>query len=659
MRALLAMLVTSLCASCSLSNAPDRNFGTGGAGGRQVELLCANHSDDDGDELDDCEDPDCAEEPGCCERQRSALSEAWTSPDLSVDWLFAPSMAGLWSPLRPAEGGRLTGFLPDDMPRALVSDDCVPMALGASVSVDLRASEPGDCGPNAACERYAAVVLTHPQDMLPGQRLQDELAVTMYAGGFVQLTQNGTPIATRAVPVDLEHGLEISLRPGRNDSGHASLSASVSLTPEGGTRRTLVEGFPVAAIEDLVSTGSCAEVAGLYVAVEGRGSGVELGPLQANRQDCANPSQFDERSATLTRQTLGGSPPWTKGYVGAPTLASSHTPASDLQWDVWIEGSNDPPELETFVHVGYALGHGRATSDEGDNWSLEGWQMLDGPKLGHDPPSCVEVPCGEPPPSFREPHLLAEPSEEPASWVLSFAREQLPAEARDEFGIDFLRPVGPPDAQPQLSSVTAITPAQIEGCESLRDPALIPVDPDAEDGYWLFFTCVREDAAGHEIQALRLSADLALVEEAGVPVRQQVLSPNMLPGFADQGVFGPEPLVRFTAQGARLRLWFMALSAAGERSVAVAEANTQDATSLGFELPRFESHPVNPILSEDSTLVRNRCSPDERCSISGIAVSQRADDPERLRFLLARRVNGSDGMGRDELIPLEQDWRVP
>lgn len=659
MRAALAVLLAILGASCSLSNPPDRDFGTGGTGGRRVELLCSNQTDDDGDQLDDCDDPDCAEEPNCCERQRSALSEAWTNPDLSIDWRFAPSMADPWSPQRPAEGGRITGFVPDDIPRALVSDDCVPMALGASVSVALRASEPGDCGQNAGCERYAALVLTHPQDMLPGQRLQDELAVSMYAGGFVQLTQNGTPIATRAVALSLNHMLEISLKPARDENGHASLSATVSLTPEGGNRRSLVEGFPVASIEDLVSVGSCVEVAGLHVAVEGRGTGVELGPLQASQQDCANPSHFDERSATLTRQTLGASPPWTEAYVGAPTLGSSRTPASDVQWDVWIEGSNDPPELETFVHVGYALGHARATSDEGQNWSLGGWEMLSGPKLGHDPPSCVEVPCGEPPPSFREPHLLAEPNEEPASWVLSFAREQTPAAARDSFGIDFLRPVGPPAARPQLSSVTAITPGQVEGCESLRDPALIPVDPLVEDGYWLFFTCVRDDAMGNEIQALRVSADLALVEEAGVPLRQRVLHAEMLPEFAAQGVQSPEPLIRFTAQGARLRLWFVALSGVGERSIGVAEANAQDAGTLRFELPRFESHPVNPILSQESTVVRNRCGQEEQCSISGIAVSPRADEPERLRFLLARRVKGSDGMGRDELIPLEQDWRVP
>ena len=67
---------------------------------------------------------------------------------------------------------------------------------------------------------------------------------------------------------------------------------------------------------------------------------------------------------------------------------------------------------------------------------------------------------------------------------------------------------------------------------------------------------------------------------------------------------------------------------------------------------------MNPLLSNASTLVRSGCLGFE-CSITGIAVTPRADDPERLRFLLARRLILDDGSRTDQLIPLEQTWRKP
>ena len=657
----LAWAALGLSGGCTLFNDPDDNLGTPDGGlpdaAVEVELLCNNDSDDDGDSASDCDDPDCSEEPQCCERTAQTVNEDWSAPDLRTDWIFAPTEGGPWSPRRPNEGGGIVGFLPDDMPRALVSNDCIPLALGGSIESELEALDPAGCDRETVCDRFAAVVLTFPQDMAPGSRIQDELGVTLHAGGYLQVTQAGVEVFSTSITVGEAHALEIEIRPALDGQNRPVIQASLSISPSAGGAPTTFEDLIVASTEDLFSGGSCEEVPGLHLAVEGRGVGVRIGPVEASKQDCANPSQFDEQSATLTREGLRFRPSWTSAYVGAPTLASSRTPAADVQWDILVEGSNDPPELEPVAHVGYALGHARTTTDVNDDWRLDGWDSSDGPKAGDDPPSCVGGSCPERR-SLREPYLLAEPNDDPVLWVLAFAREVVTGEERDRFGIELTRPPGAPDDPTSVFGDPTLIPEVVSGCVSLRDPALIPVDSEARQGYWLFFTCVGEGATPPEIQAVRVSRALE-VEGGAVPVTTTVLSAEMLGAFAAEGVRAPEPVLEFVKQGARIRLWFLAQETVGEWSVGLAETAAQDADTLAFRLPAFTPFPVNPILTNDSTLVRNRCAVDEVCAISAIAVSRRSDDPERLRLLLARRVNPASGMGRDQLIPLEQTWRLP
>jgi hypothetical protein len=347
-------------------------------------------------------------------------------------------------------------------------------------------------------------------------------------------------------------------------------------------------------------------------------------------------------------------------YVGAPALASSRNSVSDVQWDLIVEGSNHGPELEPTVHIGYALGHARATSDEGDDWRLDGWQGSGGPKVGDDPPACLDGTCDDNR-SVREPHLLAELNEDGRlrDLVLAFARELVPSPAeRDLFGIQIVRPVGSPATSIGLPSTPTLSPDDIPECVSLRDPALIPVDPDAQEGYWLLFTCMMGPGAGMEIHAVRISRSLEVVQEGGGPLRRIVLVASELGPFAAAGIRGAEPVISFQEDGMRLRIWFLAQSTPGEWGVALAEARTHDTSVLEFELPEPVPFPVNPILSPTSTLVRSGCF-DEVCNITGIAVTPRGDDPTRLRFLLARRLN-LPGQGLiDQLIPLEQTWSMP
>ncbi|MBT8468363.1 MAG: hypothetical protein KJN97_06400, partial [Deltaproteobacteria bacterium] len=409
-----------------------------------------------------------------------------------------------------------------------------------------------------------------------------------------------------------------------------------------------------------LSEGDCAEIPGLRVAAQGRGDGVYVGPLETAKQDCANPSQFDEQSAILTGSSLELNPSWVSAYVGSPALASSRNSISDVQWDLMLEASNDPPELEPTTHIGYALGHARVATDEGSDWPLNGWLISESPKVGDDPPSCLDGSCSGNR-SVREPHLLAELNDdgELRDLVVSFARELVsdPSE-RDLFGIQLVRPVGSPTTSLTLPGAATLSPSQVPDCVSLRDPALIPVDPDAQEGYWLLFTCVDGAGAAMEIHAVRISRALEVVREGGGPMRRVVLVASELGPFAAAGIRSPEPLISFEKDAVRLRIWFLAQRVPGEWGVALAEARTHDTAVLAFELPEPVPFLINPIISSTSNLVLSGCF-GEDCTITGIAVAPRADDPNRLRFVLARRLYLPDGEPTDQLIPLEQTWSKP
>ncbi len=660
MRALVTALLLASMSGCTLLNAPDRNLQPpdGGVdGGVGIELFCDDGLDDDDDSLFDCADSDCAEELACCERRSTTLSEDWTASDLRLTWVFAPTTGDPWLPERPAfEGTTFVGdFESSDEPRALISGDCVSLALGGWATTTLRSIDATGCTNDAPCDRYAGVVFSVATDLAPGSKLQDELAVTLHAGGLVLVTQADVEVARTTTGVDQNTEIEIVVRPALNDEAQPILKATVTVGSE-----TVLESFPMSRIQDLVATGECAQIPGLHVAVQSQGDGVYVGPLATAKQDCANPGQFEKQVATLTGASLQFAPSWTSAYVGSPTLASSRNAVSDVQWDLIVEGSNDSPELEPVTHVGYSIGHARETTDEGDDWSLDGWITSDGPKAGDDPPSCVEVPAdcaGNI--SVREPHLLAELNEDRAlrDLLLSFAREVTPGPP-DIFGIQIIKPVGGPTTPTTIPATPTLSPDDVPECISLRDPSLIPVDPEAQEGYWLFFTCVQGVGPTTEIHAVRISRALEIVQEGSGPLRRIVLTAGELGPFAAAGIRSAEPLVSFAEDGLRLRVWFLAQSTPGDWSIALAEARTHDIGMLAFELPEALPFPVNPILTSDSPLVRSECL-GEDCSITGIAVTRRADDPELLRFLLARRVNLPGGGRTDQLIPLEQVWRMP
>ena len=553
---------------CSLLNAPDRSYAPpdGGVDGGGIELFCSDGLDDDDDTAADCDDSDCAEELACCERRRTTLAYDWAEANLSAAWSFAPDA---WGPLRPSVESTtfVGGFLPTDTPRSLISRDCVSLGLGGWITTLLRSTDAGGCSSNEACDDYAGVVLTAAAGSTAGSRLQDEIAVTLHAGGLVVVTQAGTEVGRRATGVDRDVPVEIELRPTLDERNQPILVATVTVDEE-----EVLAGFTVTEIENLLSTGDCSEIPGLRVAAEGLGDLVYVGPIEAAKQDCANPSQFDEQSATLRAENLEFNPSWVEAYVGSPALASSRNAASDIQWDLIVEGSNWSPALEPTTHVGYALGHARVATDEGGNWRLTDWESSQTPKVGDNPPACAGAGCADTR-SVREPYLLAElnDDQELRDLTLTFARElvTVPTE-RDLFGIQIVRPTGGPSTSLTLPSAPTLSPDDIPECISLRDPALIPVDPEAIGGYWLLFTCVEGAMPARQIHAVRISRALEVVREGGSVMRRVVLDADTLGPFAAAGIRSPEPVLSFEEDGLRLRLWFMAQATPGDWSIALA-----------------------------------------------------------------------------------------
>jgi hypothetical protein len=634
---------------------------------------CAVDGDEDGNGLADCADFACVGEPRCCDAEDPlGIVEDWE--DLA-DWDLIPR-ADPEAPER--EPGRLLGFGPGTIPRAVLRRECVPLVAGLAARVTFAPQRDGACVGDDPCD--AALVLTGARDVRPGERLIDELSVRVAADGRVTARQGGLVVAEGPpIPVGAEVAVTVEAGPGFDDDAQRSVVlATVRVAIGGGAPVPLVERFPVIDTQDLVREGTdCSAAPGLYVAVEGRGSRVEVEPLSLAIQACLNPSVWELPTVAEETLTIDGLSPgvWARGGgIQAPALATSLEPAGEegggepeLRFDLAFEGTDVPPALGADTRVGWALGHGVARGDAGwaDDWAF----VADGvfPKAGDCHPSCLGEPgpaclpasaCPEAP-SYREPALL--PILRPESGTLlvlglAWAVEVDRAEERFGLGatlslaLDPRFPVSlePPVVTPAILAADA--PPDRSPCDSLRDPSLAPAEPGELGRRWLFFTCEREGERD-EIRAVTLTPSLAY--QPGSEVR--VLSPETpeVAPFGAGGVRSPEALVDFDGQGrAILRLWVLARAVPGApAALALVRGTADDPARPPTPLVPF---PGNPVLTGDDEILGD-C--DGFCELTGVAVSRRPDIAGRLRFLLARRVD-TGSQTRYELRPLEQAGRT-
>lgn len=659
------LMATLLTSGCSLLFDPDTSFfeprdGGTDQGPRNPEV-CDNDVDDDGDQLADCDDFDCEGHPHCCQGGAIVLDETWSAADLTTTWALLPSGAPAL-PDRETVGANtlLTSFGAGDEPKALLWRSCAPLVTG----LDLRAqfSPRGDllsCPEAGACPEFAALVLSPATDMTPGNRLLDELALTVYANGHIALTQSGQSVATFDIQPRQHVAVSIGLGPSFDARNRAIIQAQVTLTVTETTDEVvLADSWNFTLQEQLLAGNPCTEEPGLRLAIEGQGDSVHVYPLEAQSRSCVNPGHFEPPMSSdqpLRYDDLGfvpvglPAPSFAEGAIGSPSISHAYNDiGTTTRWDLMVEGTNLDPNAALYTHVGYALGHAASTS-----WNTVPWSSSESPKLGDDPPGCTTESGCDALRSVRDPYLLPTL----ASGILSkqslaFARELDPI-VTGERGIYALHiaPMMPLSPAVPLSydpSTLVVAPADLAGCRSLRDPAVLA----AGAGYWLLYTCERA-SLGPRIEALRLGGDFKPV----APLDRAILldsETQALGSYAEAGVYGAEPLLETRNGNERIWLWFIATAIGGRRTVGLARSADQIDLTNGF--PAMSVYPANPILDPEHPLL-GRCS--DGCSLSAIAVTPRIDEPTRLRFVVARKlIDPSLGVVH-ELVPIEQIWSVP
>jgi len=674
MRRLLPIGTLLLLGACSLINDPDWNgdaprvdgghdMGDGGMpdGGDMGDggdlgmddmgppgEMCGNGEDDDGDGLADCADFDCLDDPGCCGSGVSLIDVThWDTTEVNRT-LRLPSSA---PPSIDTSGGRITTFDPDRT-AAVMFPECVPLALGADVSVDFYPQfDPGGfgCGSAGQCDAFVQVVLAPADDIGVAGELLDELSLRVYPGLRVDVRRTGEVLKSwRLTPAEERLPVRIEMGPALDEAMVPVLRASVTFTYGGVDYGYSTEGIR---ISDLLDEPGCEEVPGLYLALQGEGNDAgQIGDVFAGTLSCPNPAQFapPTDAQPLTRVELDWDDPvdgvFTEGGIESPTLVSEGE--SDPFWHVMASGSNDQFELEESggFRVGHAIGHAISSFWNQPTWPLSS----EDPRYGDDPPSCASMPAScvsDPVGSVRDPFLLDIGD---GNGIYAFAKEVIPFERPHGIYIA----VGPLNVADALSPTEVLVPGDIgdgDECESLRDPALVPTGDD--DHYWLFYTC--EQAAGRStIRAARLDFFFSISVEEGTDA--EVLAPEGVQSFGATAVRGPEPLLASNETRDVIRVWFTGLDLDFDASIGVAIADVKD-LSTTTTAPVLTPYPANPVLQPNDRSID--CAT-RVCEIYGIAVTDSPDDTRAglLRMLVARKVQ-VPGAGRFfDLFPLEQAW---
>lgn len=634
---------------------PDTGMDGGVDTGPGSEVDCADGVDNDMDGLTDCADFDCTGNPRCCEAGDPQLSENWVAMELTGAWAATPSDDANF----PSRGGTMDGeryidaFEPPGIPRGIVARQCVPVAVGLELTIELEARGDTSCAEESRCERRAGVALSPANDTLPGNWLTDDLGLMLHANGHFEITRNGDAIEARDFEPRQRVRLFLTISPGVGSGGQAAMFASVAFEIVGGGMpepEPILVGREFLDLARLIDDpGGCERIPGLYIGVQGQGDGVWVRDLSASTRQCVNPSQFQsplDGDVALRYDDLGFST-FAEGGMSAPTLTSSRDAVGGpVRWDLLVSGTNDDPNLDKIVRVGWAVGHARS-----NNWDMLPWDSSVTPKAGDDVPSCNRgmVPC-DGLVSVREPSLLAELSDSGLLDLLSAAFAQELDPGGELFGIYTVPNVAQSPGTPvTIPGAPTIAPAQVPGsvCDSLRDPALLRV----EAGFWLFFTCER-NGGFDSIHAVKLGGDFSLTMDGVEPIHQVVLD-SSIGAYAVSGVSGPEVIIDTPTDGDPvIRLWFLAHGEGRETTVALAQAEVK-AAAIGSLLPVFVPFDANPVLRSSNPAL-GAC-PDD-CPLQGFAVTRRTDDLGVLRFVVARRVNDPvDGLF-DELVPLEQFW---
>lgn len=672
MRALSIASLVLLASGCTLLLAPNRDAivddldadidaGDGGIDGgpdagdsgppcTPVAEVCANGRDDDCDERTDCFDSDCVADERCCRTgttpERSCLASTLAFRRVPM----AAESEIRFSDALCNDATRLTEFGPLGRTRALITDECQPINFGMRFETTflIQTACAGTCD-------HAALAFTRLQTIADDtEPLLSELRVVVASdgsarverGGAVLLDASGQPVARPArhfvagVPIRAR----VELWPGPDESGFDVLFATVDLDQMGASGSSrLLNRRPVMPLEDLRCVRPAGSEAGLYAAIEGTGSSVQMqGPLTRVEHECSNPSQFRPQQAVDTSALTACAP----GGVGAPAMASycrascGSTAASQFQWDVWVDASSVPRTDDGFRFVdfgicGYAAERPQFPSGaDGDRW------------VERRPPGFL----WSIPPSSREPTLLPvydDDDDETRVDYLWYAFAQRTEPNTEVYAIHggrvFRDPLEPPGTARPIFGPDDTD----RRCHSLRDPLLVARHAASGTGHrvsgsWLFFTCERNDGMPKSIGVVRLDSELRRVGSMAI-----VLTSEVGP-YASRGVFAPEGFALPSASETTLRLWFLTRDAQGAVRLAFARGRAALSTDAP---PALEPYPANPILEARSPILGDDCG--GACALTGLSVTPSLAERGNYQFLVSRSRTTAAGTVH-ELVPLLQ-----
>jgi len=594
------------------------------------EVTCNDDVDNDCDGLADCDDSDCASDGVCCDL---VMGSTWG--DLTTDYNFWDAHGAAIPSVNEVE------FAPGAVGQ-VVNRTCAPLAFGMRLEADFRTTSFGDP------DDYAAVLLA-PVDTPRGggdMTLLADLAVRVTRDNGVVLERAGTVLARTMAMSITGATVQIDLQPSVDAASRPVLVMSVLVTPSGGTPERLATDEVLMPLSDLRGDDAGCTPDGLYLAFEGRGSGVVVDDMVSARTgNCPNPTQFlQDQGGPLGEAGILEPGSWRMGGAGEPALLTTGSPETN-RIDLLVDAAEDERSDEIFRFIDFSIGG----SIRGAAWQ----QRSSGPG---GPPNLIG-----PDPSAREPTQVLPRGV--SGRVIAWAQ---PHRMTEDYEIQWGELGGSATAASTVQGVL-LMPGDNAGtmveCDSLRDPALVALDaegaPADRPNLLLLFTCVKA-AENDTIGVARFDYDMVGSAYELMEV-DETLFDGSIGGYASRGYFSPEVAVvaiddTIGDDMARyaLRLWFLVRDGAGR--VRVAHAFGDVTTG---ELPQIVPYPGNPVLDPEAASLGGSCA--LGCTIESLSVAATEGrsnlwappvDASYL-FLIERSVFRTDGVDH-ELVPLRQ-----
>jgi hypothetical protein len=609
--------------------------------GGDTETACGDGADNDCDGLVDCGDPDCVRMGAteCCAAGTSVFSESFNSTTLSMTrWAGTVTNGAL-------DGMRLGTFPPPPMIEAMVAQGptgplCLQPELGLRIQATFVFATCTDCSGSVD------LVVGPTTRVVTGGTLQEDLAIrgTNEADGLHLRVFSGpderghTTMALGSAAATVT----IDLSPTVVD-GVSYIGAHVAVSGMSGPE-TLVDNLPIVQ-RDRLQRDSCGDNArGMFLGVQGSGTGVRIDQIDVTQSDCPGPTSFaPSGTGALTQVTFGadGVAPgtgWASGGVGDPSLSrvrQDTTMGTPYEWLVLYDASSTFRSSEPFASLPLSLGGGSRRGASTLPPDASSWIPRRGMSAGA---SGTPYSRGTPDRPMRDPTVGIGPNgllmNSPVMWAERVGPGDTYQLMRGTLPYSTSSDIDPMDR-------TAVAIGN-ETCASLRSPLLLPRLGDTDGGWVLFYVCA--DGRGEVHVATATAAFTTIERIPGVVLGRDELGASASLGVIDVAgagwMYGSTPLYR---------LWMVTRAATGA-SVAFAEGTV----SPSMASASFTPFPGNPVLTADDPAF-GRCA--LQCEIHGISATRWPDGGARnLVQLLVERWETTATTTTYGLVPLAQRY---